>query len=138
MKSTSKKVSVMTLSSWSQPLNKSYLYLIFYTLHAYIHKFSDNISAVHNNNLNKLQIQQPNFRFIDNVIFNFSSFNLSKKEKFILSFGLSFCLPCFKPNFSQFFLPFEQLAQCIKPLRDSSSFYMFRKLCSAGESVGSY
>ncbi len=87
-------------------------------LHTYIRKFSDNVSAVHNNKLNRLLIQQPNFRFIDNVIFNFSSYNLSKKEKILLSLGLDFCLPCFKPNFSQFFLPFEQLAQCIKPLKD--------------------
>ncbi len=85
---------------------------------------------MHNNKLNELQIQQPNFRFIYNVIFNFSLYNLSKKEKFLLSIGIDFCHPCFKPIFSQFFLPFGQLSQCIKTVRDSSSFYTFRKLCS--------
>ena len=41
------------------------------------------------------------------VIFNFSDYNLSKKEEFLLSLGLDFCLPNYRPSFAKFFLPFE-------------------------------
>ncbi len=65
------------------------------------------------------------------ILFLISLHTISKKEKFLFTSVLYFCLPCLEPNFSQFFLPFEQLAQCIKPLWNSSSFYTFHKLCFA-------
>lgn len=37
------------------------------------------------------------------VIFNYSSKALSEREKYLLSFGLDFCLPVFKPNYFRYF-----------------------------------
>ncbi len=134
MKSALKKEfptnSMMRVSSWSQPLNKSYYFLdCLYFKPNYMHTFIRclviiSVQCIIINKLNKLQIQQPNFRFIDNVIFNFSSYNLYKKEKVLLSLD-GFLSSNLKPCFSQFFLPFEQFAQCTKPLRGSSSFKLF-------------
>ncbi len=77
MKSASKKFS-QKLSDDTLQLESAFKQILYFLdylyfkakLHAYLHKFTDNISALHNN---KLQIQQLNFRF-DNVIFNFSSY----------------------------------------------------------------
>ena len=41
---------------------------------------------------------------------------LSKREEFLLSLGLDFCLPNFKPNYCQFFLPFERFFNSIRNL----------------------
>ena len=48
------------------------------------------------------------------VIFNFSSKVLSDREKYLLSFGLDFCLPVFKPNYFKYFLAFESLITRLK------------------------
>ena len=44
----------------------------------------------------------------DNVIFNFSSINLSPRLRTLLAFGLDFNLPIYKLNFFSYFLKFEQ------------------------------
>jgi hypothetical protein len=93
--------------------------------------YREQISAVHNNKLRKVRVQPPNFDFIQNVIFNHSSVKLTKKESFLLSLGLDFSLPFFKPSFTQFFLPFEQLAQAVKPLSELNNFKNFRRNCTA-------
>ena len=48
------------------------------------------------------------------VIFNYSSRILTDKEKNLLAFGLSFCLPIFKINFFNYFLSFEKLYNILK------------------------
>jgi hypothetical protein len=93
--------------------------------------FRESVTIVHKNKLSKLNIQLPNFDRANNVIFNYSSYVLTKKESFLLSLGLDFGLPCYKPNFVNFFLPFEQLAQALKPLNNHNVFSNFRKQCTA-------
>ena len=44
----------------------------------------------------------------DEVVFNYSTYVLSARENFLLSFGLDFSLPVFKPSFVKYFLPFEK------------------------------
>ena len=73
-------------------------------------------SAIHARKLLKLGLQQPRFLAPKDVIFNFSKYNLSHKEEFLLSFSLDFCLPNFKPKFTQFFLPFEIFFNNIRQL----------------------
>ena len=43
------------------------------------------------------------------TVFSFSKYVLSREEAFLLSFGLDFCLPKYKPCYSRFFLPLELL-----------------------------
>jgi hypothetical protein len=50
----------------------------------------------------------------DKVVFNYSSYSLEPRTKFLLAFGLDFCLPVFKLDFYKFFLAFERLALSIK------------------------
>ena len=70
----------------------------------------------HAKKLSNLGILLPKFHNQLNTVFNYSQYVLSKREEFLLSFGLDFCLPNFKPNFCQFFLPIEVLFQRIKRL----------------------
>jgi hypothetical protein len=100
-------------------------------LFKFLGAYSEKVRNIHNNKLSKVNIIPPSFDFVNNVIFNHSSYALSKKESFLLSLGLDFSLPCYKPSFVDFFLPFEQLAQSIKPLRDHTVFQNFRKHCTA-------
>ena len=79
-----------------------------------VSKYKLSIQQIHDKKLRKLGISRPEFLNPDNVVFNFSSHILSAQEKFLLSLGLKFCLPCFKPNFKQFFLPFELLVRRFK------------------------
>ena len=81
-----------------------------------ISKFVFDTSTIHNRKLLKLGLQKPRFLAPKDVIFNFSKYNLSKKEEFLLSLGLDFCLPNFKPRFPQFFLPFEIFFSNIRQL----------------------
>ena len=74
------------------------------------------ISKVHERKLLKLGIHQPKFVSPKDVIFYFSDHQLSPKEEFLLSLGLDFCLPNYKPNFAKFFLPFELFYNCIRSL----------------------
>ncbi len=64
----------------------------------------------------------PKFSF-----YNHSSYHLSNREIFLLSLGLDFSLPCFKPKFVDYFLPFEKLATAIKPICNPDTFIKFPK-----------
>ena len=48
------------------------------------------------------------------VVFNLSTYVLSEREKFLLSFGLDFCLPITKLKFPKYFLSFESLVNRLK------------------------
>ena len=50
------------------------------------------------------------------VIHNYSSVPLPIRIKFLLAFGLDFCLPVFKLDFTKYFLNFERLAYTLKQL----------------------
>ena len=72
-----------------------------------IRTFVSQTARIHERKLLKLGLHQPKFMSPDGIIFNYSYYSLSKKEKVLLSLGLDFSLPNFKPSFSKFFLPFE-------------------------------
>ena len=61
----------------------------------------------------------------DNVIFNFSSFTLTPRMKFLLAFGTDFNLPVFNLDFFKYFLSFEKLAFSLKQL-SASEFLRIR------------
>ena len=48
------------------------------------------------------------------VISNYSSLELSPRLRTLLAFGLDFCLPVYRLNFYQFFLPLETIAYKLK------------------------
>ena len=50
----------------------------------------------------------------ERVIFNFSDRILSAREQFLLSFGLNFNLPIFKPSFYRYFLPYERFMKILE------------------------
>ena len=81
-----------------------------------ISKYVADIKATHERKLLKLGVRKSKFITPEDVIFNYSSYKLSKKEKFLLSLGLDFCLPNFSPKFPQFFLPFEMFFDNLKKL----------------------
>ena len=87
---------------------------IKYVLRDNITKYASDVQKTHDRKLQKLGIHQPQFLSPNNVLFNYSDYNLSKKEKFLLSLGLVFCLPNFKPNFCKFFLSFELFYNIIR------------------------
>ncbi len=95
-----------------------------------ISAYSDKVYVIHNRKYINLRICSPSFQPNNNAIFNHSSYELSIREKFLLSFGLDFCLPCFKPKFTEYFLSFEKLATLLKPLCNNDTFIKFRKDCS--------
>ena len=99
-------------------------------LATYINTYSNRISATHNKKLSTFGISQPDFNFMDQVLFNYSSYTLSKKEKFLLSLGLDFCLPTSKPKYVNYFTAFEKLAHSLSYFGNSSTFNLFRKDCS--------
>src|SRR5215469_1490602 len=74
------------------------------------------IKAVHERKLLKLGFSLPKFLNPDKVVFNFSNYNLSQREKFLLSLGLNFNLPNFKPSFNKFFISFELLVRKLQTL----------------------
>ena len=61
----------------------------------------------------------------DKVIFNFSSVCLCKRTKFLLAFGLDFCLPVYKLDFYKYFLSFEKLIYFLREA-NCSDFREFR------------
>ena len=89
------------------------------------------INDTHTKKLNKFGLSQPNFEFVNQVIFNYSSYSLSKKEKFLLSLGLDFSLPVSKPSYTNFFLSFEKLAHLLATSYGHNiNFNSFKKECS--------
>ena len=55
------------------------------------------------------------------TIFNYSSRILSKREEFLLSFGLDFKLPIYRPSFHKFFLACENFFSSVRKLSIDSS-----------------
>ena len=74
-----------------------------------INSFVLNVKNVHQRKMHNLGISVPNFLNPKKVVFNYSDYQLSEREEFLLSLGLDFCLPNFKPSYSQYFLSFETL-----------------------------
>lgn len=81
-----------------------------------IQSFVDFIQRRHHKKLFNLGINLPRFHGYNKTVFNFSKYFLSKREEFLLSFGLEFCLPNYKPTFCQFYLPLETLFHRLKNL----------------------
>ena len=79
-----------------------------------VNKCHNYVVATHTKKLRNLGISPFKFMTPSDVIFNLSDYVLTDKEKSLLALGLDFKLPCFKPNFVQYFLPFEKLAKYIK------------------------
>lgn len=91
-------------------------------------KYLNNVKQIHNKKLSNLGISK--FQHSDNpdkYIFNLSDYNLSFKEKNILSLGLDFCLPCFKPNSVQLYLSFECLMNSLINLPSKDNLEYARK-----------
>ena len=73
-------------------------------------KYKQTVERVHQQKLHKLGANlQLNSLDPNIVVHNLSSYMLSKREKYLLSFGLDFCLPRFNINFHHYFLQFEKL-----------------------------
>ena len=83
------------------------------------------VKNTHQDKLYKLGITIPKFLDPKKVVFNFSDYVLSEREEFLLSLGLDFCLPNFKPSYSQFFLSFELLFNRLRNLRISPDLKNF-------------
>ena len=94
-------------------------------------RFRIKVSTIHEAKLHKLHIIKPNMFCANEVIFNFSTYVLSQREKFILSLGLEFCLPFYKPNFCKYFLALEKLSCITKKLPCYGNFNHFINKLSA-------
>ena len=82
-----------------------------------ISEFVSLIKERHERKLRNLGIFTPTFSREGKTVFNFSHYVLSKREEFLLSLGLDFCLPNYKPNYCKFFLPLESLFVRLKNLK---------------------
>ena len=82
-----------------------------------INVFKKNVSKVHEKKLVKIGCKYSlNSCDPEKVVFNFSDVTLSFREKSLLSFGLDFGLPVYKPSFHKYFLDFEVLITRLKQL----------------------
>ena len=101
-------------------LRNSLSLLDFITFRYYVNKnmnsYVQDVKRVHERKLLNLGITVPHFLDPKKVVFNFSDYQLSEREEFLLSLGLDFCLPNFKPSYSHFFLSFEMLFHRLRKL----------------------
>ena len=81
-----------------------------------MNRFVADTNRTHERKLLKLGIHKPNFIAPSDVIFNFSNYVLSRKEELLLALGLDFCLPNYKPKYTDFFLAFEVFFHNIRQL----------------------
>ena len=81
-----------------------------------INEYVSLVKGVHHRKLRRLGISIPCFNNENKTVFNFSKHVLSRREEFLLSFGLDFCLPNYKPSYSKFFLPLELLFHKLRNL----------------------
>ena len=100
-------------------LKETVSYMDFNCLYVFVSRSVDKlvtrVSNIHEQKLFKLGCKYNLSSFDPNkVIFNHSDKVLSEREKYLLSFGLEFCLPIFKPSFYRHFLSFESLVNRIK------------------------
>ena len=88
---------------------------IFSVIQSDVAKFKISTTAIHTRKLNSLGVKN-NIEPCDpdKVIFNFSSLVLDQRIKFLLGFGLDFCLPVFRLDFYKYFMSFEKLMQTLK------------------------
>ena len=86
-------------------------FLVFkYLLSKNIDEYRTVVQRTHERKLNKLGINIPNFKNNNNkTVFNLSNYELSNREEFLLSLGLDFGLPCFKPSYNHFYGSLESL-----------------------------
>ena len=89
--------------------------------------FIDNVKSTHNRKLSRLGIHKPKLPNDLNTVFNFSKYVLSKREEFLLSLGLEFSLPNYKPDYCSFFLPIESLFRRLRALPLPCSFPELQK-----------
>ena len=82
-----------------------------------ISQFISLIRERHERKLGNLGIFAPAFARDGKTVYNFSHYVLSKKEEFLLSLGLDFCLPNYKPSYCKFFLPLESLFVRLRNLK---------------------
>ena len=78
-------------------------------------KYKESIEKVHERKLQKLGAHL-NLSSInpDAVVHNYSEYALTKHEKYLLSFGLDFCIPPFRKSFQKHFLCFEKILQTLQ------------------------
>ena len=81
-----------------------------------INEFVSMVKSVHLRKMRSLGIIIPSFNKDNKIVFNFSNCVLSQREEFLLSLGLDFCLPNYKPSYSRFFLPLELLFHRLRKL----------------------
>ena len=80
-----------------------------------IDKYASEVKRIHEKKLTvlgahlKLASVDPN-----KCIFNYSSYQLSEREKYLLSFGLDFALPVIKPNYFKYFIGVERLVKILE------------------------
>lgn len=116
--------SIRRLESLTSTLSKSFNTKISLIDRLYINRllrknvdsYASSVSLIHDKKLRKLGIIQPRFLSPKDVIFNHSKYQLTSREEFLLSLGLDFCLPNFRPTFPKCFLPFELLFRNIRNL----------------------
>ena len=119
-----KSKRIKLLSSKTEQLNKclksTLSFLTFnrakVQIQTNLESFCNQVQNTHGRKLNYLGISPYKFMTPNDVIFNFSDYKLTDKEKALLALGLDFKLPCFRPNFVQFFLSMEKLARSLKSL----------------------
>ena len=70
----------------------------------------------------------------EDVIFNFSSIQLTDREKFLLALGLNFNLPVYKINSKKYFLAFEKMLKILKD-QNLSSTYNFNNVIDLTKSI---
>ena len=83
----------------------------------YVKIYSTNVQNINTRKLERLGIQIPKFLDSKSTVFKYSNHALSKREEFLLSLGLDFCLPNFKPSFRSFYLPLELLFARLRSLQ---------------------
>ncbi len=104
--------------------------IVKHKLNIFLNSCKSNIPTNHKSKLDKINVQSSSFDFIFDVILNYSTYNLSKNDKFLLSLGLDFRLQCLKPRFVEFLLPFEQLVFQLKSLGNHTTFNNLRRECT--------
>lgn len=74
-----------------------------------IDEYVSMVQGIHERKLCKLGINIPKFQNDNKTVFNLSNYVLSKREEFLLSLGLDFGLPCYKPSYNQFYGSLESM-----------------------------
>ena len=127
------------VSQCSESLRNLMSHLDFYCLCGFVRrkveKTKTNVSKIHEKKLQKIGANY-NLKSCDpnKVIFNHSNVVLSIREKFLLSFGLDFCLPIYKPSFFKYFLAFENVVDRIKNCKLANG-YSFERVIDCIRSV---